>query len=274
MLKRAISITQEHLKKVGLFAGPLDGVASPALDAAVLNGLAPRQAELSPGPKALTASRRLVMMFQLICKDKAIDGEPIDGFWGPVTQNAFDSLVHLLDQGTVAPNWRDDEPSEANPNAWPSDTGSQQDMVNFYGQAGAPAMKKVRCPWTLRLAWDLGTKVQNISCNAKVANSVESVLTKVHQHYGEPALQQLRLDLYGGCFAARKKRGGTTWSTHAWAVALDWDPDRNQLKWGRDKASLDASEYDFWWHAWEAEGWVSLGRSRNFDWMHIQAARL
>jgi hypothetical protein len=55
---------------------------------------------------------------------------------------------------------------------------------------------------------------------------------------------------------------------------MDWDPERNQLKWGRDRASLDASVYDFWWRTWEAEGWVSLGRSRNFDWMHVQAARL
>ena len=33
-------------------------------------------------------------------------------------------------------------------------------------------------------------------------------------------------------------------------------------------------EYDAWWRCWESEGWVSLGRLRNFDWMHIQAAKL
>jgi hypothetical protein len=49
---------------------------------------------------------------------------------------------------------------------------------------------------------------------------------------------------------------------------------RNQLNFGRDRATLDHTDYDFWWHTWEDEGWVSLGRSRNFDWMHIQAARL
>jgi len=58
------------------------------------------------------------------------------------------------------------------------------------------------------------------------------------------------------------------------AVALDWDPAHNQLNWGRGRASLAASSYDFWWQAWEEEGWVSLGRSRNYDWMHVQAARL
>jgi hypothetical protein len=33
-------------------------------------------------------------------------------------------------------------------------------------------------------------------------------------------------------------------------------------------------EYAPFLDLWEAEGFVSLGRARNFDWMHVQAARL
>ena len=69
-------------------------------------------------------------------------------------------------------------------------------------------------------------------------------------------------------------RGGTRLSTHAWGIAIDWDPERNQLKWGRDRAAFADAAYEPWWQAWESEGWVSLGRERNFDWMHVQAARL
>ena len=69
-------------------------------------------------------------------------------------------------------------------------------------------------------------------------------------------------------------RGGTRWSTHAWGIAIDYDPDRNQLKWGRDRAAFARPEYDAWWRLWEEEGWVSLGRTRNYDWMHVQAAKL
>ncbi|MCF8078467.1 MAG: hypothetical protein K9K88_04215 [Desulfobacterales bacterium] len=46
------------------------------------------------------------------------------------------------------------------------------------------------------------------------------------------------------------------------------------LKWGRDRAHFARTEYDAWWRLWEEEGWVSLGRQRNFDWMHVQAAQL
>ena len=274
MLKRAVKMVQQHLKDKGLYLGAVDGAAGPKTDAAVTKLLNTRQAELPAGSSGFPSERRMVLVLQLMCKDKGIDCEPIDGYWGPVTQFAYESLLHLQNTGTLPENWRDDEPSVANPHQWPRDTGSQAEMKAFFGQPGNPPIKRVRCPWPLKLAWDTSQTVTHIGCHTKVANSVEAVLDRVNAHYGASEIKRLRLDLYGGCFFARKKRGGSTWSTHAWAVALDWDPTRNQLKWGRDRASLDHHDYDFWWHAWEKEGWVSLGRSRNFDWMHIQAARL
>jgi hypothetical protein len=275
MNKRAIQIVQEHLKSLGHFSPVADGATGPATDAAVLKGLTARKAELPEGALDLPPKRRLVFMLQLICKDKTIETGPIDGYWGPVTQYAAESLAHLIDTGGLPPAWREEELAAAvNPNNWPRDTGNQSAMRAFYGTPGSPPIKKVKCPWTLRLAWDKRVTVSHIGCHAKVADSAERVLKKVHAHYGDAELKRLRLDLYGGCFSKRRKRGGTTWSTHAWAVAIDWDPERNQLKWGRGRASLDHADYEFWWKAWEKEGWVSLGRARNFDWMHIQAAKL
>ena len=121
---------------------------------------------------------------------------------------------------------------------------------------------------------DTAAVTNRTRCNAKVKDSLERVLQQVLAHYGPDRIRELRLDLYGGGFAMRDKRGGTTMSTHAWGIAFDFDPDHNKLKWNRDRATLARPEYDAWWHCWEAEGWVSLGRTRNYDWMHVQAARV
>jgi hypothetical protein len=61
---------------------------------------------------------------------------------------------------------------------------------------------------------------------------------------------------------------------HSWGIAIDFDPMRNQLKWGRDKARLAKPDAKKFWQAWERQGWVSLGRRKNYDWMHVQAAEL
>lgn len=132
-------------------------------------------------------------------------------------------------------------------------------------------MAMVDCPWVLKLAWNPKQTTRRIGCNVKVADSLRRVLDRVHAAYGAAELVRLRLDLFGGCYNPRRKRGGTAWSTHAWAIALDWDPDHNKLEWGRDRAALARPEYETWWRCWEEEGWYSLGRERNFDWMHVQA---
>jgi hypothetical protein len=274
MLKRAIIILQDDLRSRGFYAGPSNGLTSPALVAGADRALRADPAGLPPGALGFSEKRRVTMEFQRLAERRGIDCKPIDGYWGPVTLRAYENLVSLLDHGAALPPFRDDPPSDANPHSWPRDTGNQQAMRDFYGEPGRPPMTTIRCPWTLRLAWDLTQKTTKISINSRVAASAQRVLDKVFAHYGEAGLNNLRLDLYGGCFAPRRKRGGTSWSTHAWAVALDFDPDHNKLEWGRDRASMDDPAYDFWWHSWEEEGWVSLGRSRNFDWMHVQAARL
>ena len=70
------------------------------------------------------------------------------------------------------------------------------------------------------------------------------------------------------------KTGGRAMSMHSWGIAIDFDPAHNRLRWGRDRARLAGPDYRAFLDIWEAEGWISLGRERNYDWMHIQAARL
>jgi len=87
----------------------------------------------------------------------------------------------------------------------------------------------------------------------------------------EEGIKELGLDQFGGCFADRDIRGGDRKSTHAWAIAFDFDPSHNTLHMKAPIARFSKPEYEAWWQAWEAEGWYSLGRHKDYDWMHVQA---
>ena len=148
-------------------------------------------------------------------------------------------------------------------------------LTEFYGPACNEAnLTSVQCPWELSLDWELTQKTRTIRCHELVADSLRAILERIHAHYGEAELKRLGLHRYGGSYNCRTMRGGTNRSTHSWGIAIDWFPSENRLRWNRNQASLGSPDCDAWWQIWEAEGWVSLGRSRNFDWMHVQAAKL
>lgn len=242
----------------------------------VLRELTVRKHDLHPShADAILAggfNRCAAALIQLLATDRSIDAGAIDGYWGPQTQFAFDALLYFETHGVLPEPWRDKTPTEVNPNNWPIE--SQAELEAFYGQPGDESnLTYMDVPYIHRLSWDLRLKVTRIRCHKKVADSLLKVLYEVRNHYGIQKIQDLHLDRFGGCFNFRKKRGGDAWSTHSWGIALDYDPNRNQLSWGRDRAEFAGPDYADWWHIWEAEGWVSLGRSANFDWMHIQAAK-
>jgi len=218
--------------------------------------------------------RKAIAIIQIAAKKKDIDPGPIDGYWGQRTDSAFEALVYYRDNGELPAKWRDITPIDANPNGWPNQSTSS--MTSKFGQPCKVKLTRVQCPWPLRLSWDLNSSVPHISCNEVVAESLGRVLEAIYEEYGrsDAEMRRLRLDRYGGCYNCRSIRGGSSWSTHAWGIAIDWDPDLNKLRWGRDRARLAKPEYDPFWEIWEKEGWLSLGRHKNFDWMHVQAARL
>ncbi len=263
--------------QIGIPKTKIDGVAGPQTEARLDQWFKTRQQRLPDNMRTAYASlsrrRKLTACLQILATDSKLDPGPIDGFWGPQTAQACTELLHLTQHGSPPPPWRD-TPSAAppNPNAWPKDDLAA--LKAYYGNPGSSQLVTLDLPYTHRLSWDLNTHVNRLSCHSKVADSLTRVLTKVLAHYGHEQLRELRLDRYGGCYNKRRMRGGSRWSTHAWGIALDYDPERNQLKWSRERAAFAGPQYDAWWSCWEAEGWVSLGRNRNFDWMHVQAARL
>ena len=223
---------------------------------------------VEPGVTAqfTNAQRLRVAVYQADLKVHGFDPGKIDGYIGPMTleaQNKFERSLMSLPPDNFR-DWPDPPP------VWPL----EKDMDSFYGEKGQH-QTKVPCPYGLVLAWDKSVNISNITIHEKVADSLSRILDAVLKEYGVERINAYRLNYFGGSLNVRLKRGSTTqWSIHSWGCAIDWLPQENQLRWGMDRASLARPEYVPFWSIWEAEGWVSLGRSRNYDWMHVQAARL
>lgn len=152
---------------------------------------------------------------------------------------------------------------------WPK----QSECRSFYGSPGVNHSRLI-LPFEMRIAWDKGTIIKSFTINKKCLESATKVFQKIAETYSDKERKNLGLDLFGGCFNNRVMRGGTELSMHAFACAIDFDPERNQLKWGKEKARLAQKDCELFWKFWEQEGWTSLGRKRNYDWMHIQAANI
>jgi hypothetical protein len=251
------------LQDKGLYGGKIDGIAGPL----TMAGLAQIEGLNRHWPK----TRQFTAFIQIIAKENGIDTGPVDRLWGPMTDTAFEQLNYLITHGSLPPAWRPDEIIIPNPNQWPLQ--HSQEFQEYFGERGT-RLKTIDLPYEMRLSWRLTTRVRRTTCHEKIAESLVRVLQKVKDIYGHNEISRLRLNNFGGCFNDRKIRNGTLWSMHAWGLALDFDPNRNKLNWGRDRAAFSHPDYEKWWSCWEEEGWISLGRKRNFDWMHIQAARL
>jgi len=282
MKTSVIKTVQSLLKKECSEIGKIDGKAGKKTKACLNKALKKRKKKLPSGWSDWPKTRKMTAFIQLVGAEKGIDSGAIDGYWGQITDYTYESLVYLMKNGELPPMWRDETPLNKNPNHWPKQKKSA--LNDFYGKVVVKSkhniyltpshLTKITLPYTHRLAWDKRQKVTKTTCNKKVAKSIVRVLTKVLEHYGMEEIKRLGLDLYGGCYNARTMRGGSKLSTHSWAMALDYNPGENKLKWGREKARFARPEYDKWWQFWEEEGWVSLGREKNYDWMHIQAAKL
>lgn len=235
-------------------------------------------AHAESGWASWSAERRQLATEQLTFRWTGIDTGPIDGLDGPQTRAARAAYAHWQQHGRL-PEWRDDDPTWTDHPRLPVVTRypPESEAASYYGTPGDEVRSQlvhVDCPWPLRLAWAPETVTNRILIHHRCADGLRDVLAAVHAHYGTAELIRLRLDQYGGSYAHRRKRGGTAWSVHAYGAAIDWDPLRNGLTTKAPEALLSGALYADWWRIWEAAGWLSLGRARNFDWMHVQAAML
>lgn len=261
---------QESLARKGFYQARIDGEAGRATRDAIDAALA--VAPIDPAWRRWGTARRLIAFQQLMMREVGIDSGSVDGLVGPQTRFAFDSYDHWQRTGALPPPWRDQPGTvvaELPPRAmaWPQ----QSDVPTFYGTMGVN-QARLSLPYEMKLAWN-NQPIRTISVHQKVHDSAKRVFDRIADAYDDAARRRLGIHLFGGSLNVRLMRGGTSYSMHSWGIAIDFDPERNQLRWGRDQARLAQPDGETFWKLWEEEGWVSLGRTQNYDWMHVQAAR-
>jgi peptidoglycan hydrolase-like protein with peptidoglycan-binding domain len=258
---------QEALKIMSFYEGPIDGIMGPLADAAIKRVVEKR---LGATAAKWSMKRQLIAVQQMMMLDVGIEVGKIDGISGPSTQYALEQWQNRLrDLPSVSEPKPDNKVVDSTTRrSWPT----QADVPKYFGPTGQNQTLYTP-PYQLYL-YDTKTKVIHLSIHTKVCGSLDRVLTEVKACYSPAQIEKYHMNRFFGSLNVRKMRGGNSWSMHSWGIALDFDATRNQLRWGRDKAAFAKSEYDTWWNIWQSEGWVSLGRERNYDWMHVQAARL
>jgi hypothetical protein len=146
-------------------------------------------------------------------------------------------------------------------------------IIAKYGKPdddGSDYLVTIALPYPMRLAWDTDTVVTKMRCHRLVANRFVAIFNDLLAHYGLAELKRLGIDLFGGCFSFRKMRGGNDYSRHSWGIAIDLDPARNGLKQSSKTAQFAKAEYKAMIDIFYKHGFVSLGRERNYDWMHFE----
>ena len=137
-------------------------------------------------------------------------------------------------------------------------------------QDGKPYLVTIALPYPMRLAWDKNTVIRKMRCHRLVAQNFSNAFMEILQVYGLAEIQRLGIDLFGGCFNFRAMRGGTEWSRHAWAIAIDLDPERNGLKTPYLKSNFAKPEYARLHAIMEKHGFENLGKVKGYDSMHWQ----
>lgn len=146
-------------------------------------------------------------------------------------------------------------------------------IIQKYGKPdddGSDYLVTINLPYPMRLAWDTKTSINKMRCHRLIAQNFQNVFKDLLNHYGLAELQRLGIDLFGGCFAFRKMRGGNDYSRHSWGIAIDLDPVRNQLKQTSKTAQFAKPAYKPMIDIFYKHGFVGLGKEKNYDWMHFE----
>lgn len=145
---------------------------------------------------------------------------------------------------------------------WPIGADGKADNGFKVGQ-----IDMVDLPFPMRLSWAPATTVTRTMVHRKVAASMMDALKDIRDYRGLKSLQENDLDLFGGVYNVRLKRGNPKEpSTHSWGIAIDINPHRGPL-------GEDTDMPEFIVRAFKERGWIWGGDWDYPDGMHFQACK-
>lgn len=179
-----------------------------------------------------------------------------DGFWGSLSTAACQD--HLA--GMMPARF----PTQAQ-------VSRGRSIYGAHGEKGgySPPTKKITLPFPLHLYGNPDRLVRTLSPHEQCADSLLAVFERLAEAFPtEAAKRKAGILCYDGLYNPRTMRGGSSWSMHSWAIAIDLNAGENgnTTHWPT-RASMPIEVME----CFAKEGWLSAGAFWSRDAMHFQA---
>lgn len=154
---------------------------------------------------------------------------------------------------------------------------NRDSMTKYYG---APSASPSYLAWfsfphpSTRLYSRTGSQLKDYTGDSRLdhrthrmlASALQNALAEIYVTLGREQFEREGWHVYGGSHNYRPTTSGGRLSTHAWAAAVDFNPEENPF--ARTATTFSPTAIDIM----EKWGFLSGGRAWGKDWMHFQAS--
>lgn len=260
---------QQILASAHYYVGVIDGISGPKTRSAVANAIESLNATLPVGQQF--RPDHSLAAIQYVLKEQGFYLGKIDGFYGNLTESAVTEFETFQANGKTILQLTPLAPAPSKFSLY-----STTEAILAFGEPGREIESRlisVRTPYALKLEWDLRTTVTSIRLHRLVASRVIAAMEAIAKAYSPADIERLRIDHFSGSYAHRRIRGGTSWSKHAFGIAVDFYAAANGLMTPWGKAAFSSPAYAPFVAAFEGQGMASLGKIMGRDAMHFEMAK-
>lgn len=165
------------------------------------------------------------------------------------------------------------------------------EIIERYGQPGdVRNFTTIALPYPMKISWLPNESIKKAVCHKLVAAQWLRAFNDILTAYGAVQIEALMINIYGGCFNHRPKRGlekkyiaaiaaknfklaATYLSTHSWAIPFDLLPDLNLLRENHHTARFARPEYKKMIECFYDNNILGYGPENDFDWMHFEPSK-